>query len=142
RKRPTPNLERPTSNVEDSDSSAFSVGRSSSPCVAGFAEQGWTLFFALRSGLRRAGLDVSFICSFSATLPSRPRARIHLTAALPCAGGGRLPCWRYSSDCCNRRQLSCRAPIRPEIAAAIHSTGLHSKKSHPERDRSRTHRPA
>src|SRR4030095_1819785 len=84
--------------VAHAETSAFSVGR-------------WTL-------------DVSFIYFSSATFPSRLRARTRRVAALPCAAGGQLPGWRYSLGYCNRRRFFCRATTQPEIAAAIHSTGL------------------
>src|SRR5262249_27230392 len=44
---------------------------SSTPCVAGFAEQGWALFYALRSGLRRAGFSVFFSCAHRSLKPFR-----------------------------------------------------------------------
>ena len=61
------------------------------------------------------GVGVWFICSSSATLPSRLRARTRRRVALPCAGDGQLPGWSYSSGCCNRRRFFAGRPNRQKL---------------------------
>ncbi len=82
------------------------------------------------------------MCFSSATLPNRLRARTPQRVALPCAGGGPLPGWRYNSSCYSTRRSFSPATTPPRTAVTIRSTDLHSMRAHPGRDRAQIHRPA
>src|SRR5436190_751143 len=85
---------------------------------------------------------VCFIFSSLPTLPIRLRARTRQELALPCAAVPLLRGRDRSFPHYSKRQPFYPATTPPKIAAAIHSTGLHSTRALQERDRARTPLPA
>src|SRR6266498_1911856 len=98
-------------------------------------------FHLFKSGVERWAFGVCFICSFSPMLPSRPRARTHQEAALPCVGVRPLHGRDRNFEHCNRQRPFSRATTRLKTAAVIRSSDLRSTRWHQARDHERTRHP-
>src|SRR5262249_41070357 len=73
----------------------------------------------------RSTFGVEFI-AFLTRLPTRRQARTRQKSGPLCAIVPRLPGQDRNFPHCNKQQPFCQVTKPPKIAAAIHSTGLHS----------------